>query len=181
MRDPYFRNSGDGDKAYERRSRASQRASSKRMRELAAWSKRQEKEQLRAERQAQRENISAQKENLRLRQEEIINSVEEKNKELSEHIDSLRKVLEHTLAVNDVISFDTLKVKKNTLLCAALNLIRKYYPPSKTNFTVNPLNWFTRLIPGAEKRYGRKVRETEENYNAAVKSLKTGSRKKCRD
>ena len=173
MRDPYFRNSGDGDKAYERRSRASQRASSKRMRELAAWSKRQEKEQLRAERQAQRENISAQKENLRLRQEEIINSVEEKNKELSEHIDSLRKVLEHTLAVNDVISFDTLKVKEEyPPFAPPLNLIRKYYPPSKTNFTVNPLNWFTRLIPGAEKRYGRKVRETEENYNAAVKKSK---------
>ena len=173
MRDPYFRNSGDGDKAYERRSRASQRASSKRMRDLGAWSKRQEKEQLRAERQAQRENISAQKENLRLRQEEIINSVEEKNKELSEHIDSLRKVLEHTLAVNDVISFDTLKVKEEyPPFAPPLNLIRKYYPPSKTNFTVNPLNWFTRLIPGAEKRYGRKVRETEENYNAAVKKSK---------
>lgn len=169
MRDPYFRNSGDGVKASERRSRASQRASSKRMRELAAWSRTQESERLRAEKQAQREYISSQKENIRLKQEGIIRDVEEKNHEIAQHIETLQRILEHTLSVDDTISVGSLKVKEEyPSFSLPVNLLKKKYPPNKSGFSVKPLNWVTRLLPGAEERYKRKLKEAEEKYLEAV-------------
>lgn len=132
-----------------------------------------QKELERVQRQAERGRITIEKEKIRLMQEDIIRDIEEKNLEISQQVEFLKKILEHTLSVDDTISFESLKVKEEyPPFSPPINLIKKYYPPSKTNFTVNPLNWFTRLIPGAEKRYGRKVREAEEKYNDAVKKSK---------
>ncbi len=169
MRDPYFRHSGDGVKDAAWRDRASQRASSKRMRELSAWSKKMERERAQAERQAQREYIASQKESIRLKQASIIEDVAEKNRALSSHVESLTKLLEHTLTINDTISFETLKVKEDFApFSPPTNLLRKKYPPDKKEFSISPLNWFTRLLPSAEARHEKKVKEADENYRKAV-------------
>jgi restriction system protein len=161
--------SGDGVKDFEFRQRASQRASAKRLRQVMAWGRQQERERARAERQAQRALITAQKENIRLKQEEISRDIEAKNRELAENVASLHRILGHTLSVNDSISFDSLKVKEEyPQLTPPANLLKKKYPPAKSKFSVKPLNWFTRLIPGAPARHEKKLKTAEENYRQAV-------------
>lgn len=162
--------SGDGVKDFEFRQRASQRASAKTLRQALAWGRQQERERTRTERQAQRTFITAQKENIRLKQEEISRDVEAKNRELAEHVAALQKILEHTLSVNDTISFDTLKVNEDfPPLSVPEHLMKKNRPPDKNMFSVKPLNWFTKLFPKAEERHDRKRREAEEKYREATK------------
>lgn len=160
--------SGDGIKDYEFRQRASQRASGKRLRAVNAWAKGLERERARAEKQMQRANIAAQKENIRSKQEEITRDVEEKNHAIAQHIETLQRILLHTLSVDDTISFDSLKIKEECpVFSPPINLLKKRYPPDKGGFLVKPLNWFTRLLPGSEERYKRKLKEADEKYQQA--------------
>lgn len=77
--------------------------------------------------------------------------------------------MEHTLTINDTISFDTLKVKEDLAqFSPPSNLLKKKYPPDKKEFAIKPLNWFTRLLPSAEARHERKVREADEKYRKAI-------------
>lgn len=163
--------SGDGVKDFEFRQRASQRASAKRLRAIGAWAKSQERERARAEKQSQRAYVAAQKENIRSKQEEIARDIEAKNRELAEHVDLLQKILEHTLSVDDTISFDALKVKEDfPPLSIPEHLMKKNRPPDKNMFSAKPLNWFTKLCPKAEQRNDRKRREAEEKYKEATKN-----------
>lgn len=102
-------------------------------------------------------------------QEEVIRDIEEKNHEIGQHIEMLQRILEHTLSIDDTISFDSLKVKEEyPIFSPSVNLLKKKYLPDKGGFSVKPLNWFTRLFPGAENRYKRKLKEAEEKYWQAV-------------
>ncbi len=123
----------------------------------------------RLQRQAERDRIKLEKEKMRLMQEEVIRDIEEKNHEIAQHIEMLQRTLEHTLSVDDTISFNSLKVKEEyTSFSPPANLLKKKYPPDKNGFSVKPLNWFMRLLPGADDRYKRKLKEAEEKYRKAV-------------
>lgn len=123
----------------------------------------------RIQRQTERDRIKLEKEKLRLMQKEVIRDVVEKNHDIAQHIENLQNILKHTISVDDTISFDSLKVKEEyPAFSSPANLLKKKYPPDKSDYSVNPLNWFTRFLPGAANRYKRKMKEAEEKYRQAV-------------
>lgn len=128
-----------------------------------------QREYERLQHQNERERVRLEKEKIRLKQQEIALEIQDKNNELTRHIETLQKILEHTLTINDTISFNSLKIKEEfPTFMPPEHLLKKINPPDKSNFAVKPLNWFTRLIPGAEERQGKKVKEAENKYRYAV-------------
>lgn len=167
----YTATSGDGIKDSERRSKQSYRRMVASIKQGATLFRRVERERVKAERQAERMRVLQEKENHRLYVESRIKVAEEQNQKLSEHVNKLQNILEYTLSVNDAVSFDSLKIKKDFPPFSPPEfLLKSYQIPDKAQFLVKPLNWFTRLIPGAEERYKQKVRVAEYKYHLAVKS-----------
>src|SRR5918912_2398240 len=73
--------------------------------------RRQVRERERASRQAERARTLAMKEARQRYLEERAQEVEDRNRELAERMDELRSVLEHTLTVDDTITFNSLRIK----------------------------------------------------------------------
>lgn len=90
------------------------------------------------------------------------------NRDLQAFEESLSKLLEATLDVDDFIDFEKLKVtpglppfKPGALASAAPAVKRSAYLPE-------PLTWAQKIVPGAKARYDKQVAEAEAAFQEAV-------------
>jgi restriction system protein len=131
-------------------------------------------------RQMEREVKRAEKEAKQAYIEERIEETQEKNEEINEKFDELKTILEHTLEVDDNISFDSLKIKEKYKPFQIPKDLKPKDPPIKEYFfrrptgdglTMAPIirpDWFMMLFPWVKKRYEEEIANAEERYNDAV-------------
>jgi restriction system protein len=141
-------------------------------RQIEAANRRMEREAARREREYEKEmkRLAKAEKEIYLLEREV--EVDEKNLELSEKIDELCGILEHTLLVDDTISFDSLlPVDKPTLTLSA-ELTAKTFRPELEDYTykVKQPSWLGRMLPGWEERYREALKKAKREYEQAVKS-----------
>lgn len=116
----------------------------KTQREAEAARKRAERERVAAERQAERARSLGQKEARQRYLEERSASVVDQNQELAFRIEELRSILQHTLTVNDTISFASLRLQAE---------VPTFAPPQDLLTAIKPPSKLTSFIPGVQKEY----------------------------
>lgn len=132
---------------------------------VARESARSARESQRLARTAERQRARALKEQDRLdkmqskleRQEYLesrMEEVEELNEELRDHVNQLKGILEHTLKIDDTISFDSLRMNEKAPV----------FEPPKQWDRVPPAepSFFAKLLPGSKERYERQLKEYAE-------------------
>lgn len=140
-------------------------------RQAEAAHRRQVRENARIMRENARAAAAMEKEEKKryLRMREL--KVEDLKEELADRLQDLRQILDHTLSVDDTISFESLKIQEK-------------FPPFKKPATLNDPpakptleqftsqlkkpNWFSRTFLKGDEEYGRWLKEAEEKYRAAV-------------
>jgi hypothetical protein len=149
----------------ERRSRIeAERLARQSEREVEKLARQRERDAERFFRQKERDAKRAEKEAKQAYIEQRLKETEEKNEDIADRIDDIKSILQHTLKVDDTISFESLKMDEKYKLfhipndCKPAALIAS--PPVKDDFIINvlQLNWFMILFPWVKKRYER------ENY-----------------
>jgi restriction system protein len=149
---------------------AAARNAARAQRQAEANYRRQVREHERAVRQAERTRTMAAKEARQRYLEERMQEAEDGNFELAERMEELRTILEHTLTVDDAISFDSLRIKEQYPPFAPPNeLIMNYPRPSREQFlsAVKALGLLGKMIPGAKAKHERAIGEAEARYQAA--------------
>jgi len=94
-----------------------------------------------------------------------------KNNELAQQIESLQRVLKHTLKVNDGISFESLRSReKYSPRRISPELTTAKPAPNKEQFLaqVKPMSFLENTL-GQKGRYQREIQAAEEQYAAALK------------
>ena len=129
-------------------------------------------------RQRERDSKRAYKEAKQAYIEQRLKETEEKNEDVADRIDDIKSILQHTLKVDDTISFKSLKIKEKYELfhmpndCKPAALTAP--PPVKDDFMVNVIqpNWLMMLFPWVKKRYEREIAkavvESEDSYSKAL-------------
>lgn len=140
------------------------------------------KEVARAERQAViqrkraiRENEKALQQRQKQTQQEYLEQrltdVEEINAEIAEWIHQLKTLLESTLGVEDIISFEDLRIRETfppieipqELL--AVSTLPTFHKPE------SPPQWLIQLLPFLKQRYINKLKQAESNYQINKKNF----------
>lgn len=150
------------------------REQAKAQKQREAEQKRLAKEQARALREAERAQALSNKADKQRYLEARVNEVADQNNELVEQIESLKYILKHTLKVNDVITFDSLRVhEKYSPRRVPSELTTAKPAPDKEHFLaqVKPVGFLGNVL-GGKGRYEREIQVAEEQYAAAVKSHK---------
>lgn len=129
--------------------------------------KRYEREQIRFAKEQQRQQIQNEKEAKLLYIESRIEETGDLNSELGERIEELYGILDHTLQVNDMISFSSLKINEKFKDFNAPNSIS--VPLTKPQLDdymskIKPPNLLTKLMPGSEKKYQKALSEARQQY-----------------
>jgi restriction system protein len=125
------------------------RAQARQQREFGRQAKARARAQAQAEKEAKRQYTEARAQ-----------ETDEKNKELSERLSDLQSILEHTLAIDDTISFDDLRIHD------------EFRPPPQRNAffqRAKKPGCLESLIPGVQGRYQRAFKQAEADYQGAVK------------
>jgi restriction system protein len=129
--------------------------------------KRAERERLQAIRNAERQAAAAAKEAKQRYLEDRINEVEDKNAEIARRMEEFKGILSHTLAVDDRIDFDTLRIYEKFPDFAPPEEIAKAVsaPLEETylNFVKQP-SFLSKLVPGWSKRHGKAIALARERY-----------------
>jgi len=149
---------------------AREQAKAQRQREAAQ--KRLAAAQTRAKREAERASALRNKTDKQRYLEARINETADKNNELAEQIESLKRILKHTLKVNDVITFDSLRIhEKYSPRPIPPILTTRNAAPTKEQFLakVKPLSFLENTL-GRKGRYERDIEAAEEQYAAALKA-----------
>jgi restriction system protein len=149
---------------------AAARDAARAQRQAEANCRRQVRERERAVRQAERSRALAAKEARQRYLEERTQEVEDRNSELAERMDELRSTLEHTLNVDDTITFDSLRIKEQYQPFSPPRELTANYPrPLREQFlsSVKAPGLLGKLIPGAKAKHERAVGEAEARYQAA--------------
>lgn len=149
---------------------AAARNAARAQRQAEANYRRQIREHERAVRQAERSRTMAVKEARQRYLEERTLEVEDRNSEMAERMDELRTILEHTLTLDDSISFDSLRLPQSfTPFRPPDELSNPIVAPVRDSFFVGlePLTWSQKLLPGMKGRYQRALDQAEENYQSA--------------
>ncbi|MDQ3917062.1 MAG: restriction endonuclease [Acidobacteriota bacterium] len=104
--------------------------------------------------------------------EDRIQEVEDMNAALSRRVEELCAVLSHTLAVDDTIHFDSLRIhEKFPAFTPPRELTVSPPPPQRESFLseVRPLDWLDKLIPGSKAKHERALEEAESRYQATLR------------
>ncbi len=148
---------------------------------------RNQREQEKLVRARQRESEKQQRESIRLKAqadkeakqlylESRIQETEDNNKQLAERLSELNGILEQTLTVNDTISFDNLRIYDKFQDFTLPNDLQKIsQPPKPEAFLANikKPNALEKLIPGAEDRFQKAIKQAKINYQAMKKKYET--------
>lgn len=132
------------------------REQARRQRELERQAKARVRAQAQAEKEAKRQYV-----------ETRAQETDDRNEELTERLSGLQSVLEHTLAIDDTISFDDLRIHDEFRA-----------PPQRGTFlkSLKKPGSLGGLIPGAQGRYQRALQQAEANYQAAMKKYEEEKR-----
>jgi restriction system protein len=106
-----------------------------------------------------------------------------KNEEISNRLDELKSILQHTLEVDDTISFGSLKIEEEYNSFQIPKNLRQADPPIKENFfkpIIRP-NWLMMLFPWVKKRYEKELANAEEQFNNAVIAHEFNEEKKKKE
>ena len=102
--------------------------------------------------------------------------------ELEEKISGLKTILEHTLGVNDVLSFDSLRNHdKYVIKPVPLSLTEIRNPPVADEYhaKVKPRT-FLEKATGNKRRYEQQVQSAEEDYQAALRNHEAAEEKRIK-
>lgn len=137
----------------------------------------------RTQREAARNKAQSDKEEKLRYLESRVDETEEKNEQLSERINELSGILEHTLQVDDTISFDSLRIKEQFHEFTIPPELQKTPPPPQLEeflAAVKKPGTIEKLIPGAEGRYQKALQEaknafqfSQEKYQAYMADRET--------
>ncbi len=121
----------------------------------------------RAQREATRQKVQSDKEAKQRYLESRMEETEDKNKQLSERIGELSKILEYTLQVDDTISFDSLRIKDQfRYFTLPEDLQTAPKPPQLETFlgVVKKPGTFEKLIPGVDARYQKALQDARDKF-----------------
>jgi restriction system protein len=146
------------------------RESARRQRQAEAASKRQARGHAQFLREVEKEKRIKTKEDKQQYLERRIEETGEKNVELSELLDELKGILNHTLSLNDTIQFDSLRIKEQYSSDPVPNeLSTPQQPPDQRAFIsqVKAPTFLEKALGG--KRYERELAEAEARYLTAIR------------
>ncbi len=133
-----------------------------------------ERQAIRAHREQVREYISLLKEEKKEEKQAYLESrrheVDDLNEDLAERLDALQELLQHTLGIDDTISFCSLRPKQKPVLEIPNVLSTPSHEPKFEDFMikVQKPSWFQKLIPGWENRYNRLLNYAQVEYEKAI-------------
>lgn len=134
-------------------------------------------------RQLERDAKRGEKEAKQAHIEQRIDETQEKNEDITERLDELRSILQHTLEVDDTISFNSLKMEEKYKQFQTPNDLKPAGPPIKDHYLnsiIHP-NWFMMLFPWVKNRYERDLANADERFNKAVIEFENNEDKKKKD
>jgi restriction system protein len=108
----------------------------------------------------------------------------DRTEELNGRVDALKGLLEHTLAVDDTIAFDDLRIKEEfPPFAPSVELANPVPKPRKEDFlsAVKPPGAIARLFPWVKKQHQRKLQIAEAAHETALKragEVEVGRQKK---
>lgn len=120
----------------------------------------------RARKAYERGQALGEKERKRLYLEARTAEVEAQNAELQARNDSLESLLASTLAVDDYLDFETLKVEPEVPPFQPGSLDVAEPPPVIDTFTPPPLSGMAKLVPGAKAKYAQAVETGKQAFAA---------------
>ncbi len=160
------------------------REQARRQRQAEAAQKRQVKELVRQAREAERARIRQaalqSKEDKQRYLAARIEEVDDSNAELAERIQELRCVLDHTLSVDDVIEFESLRIRDEySPLPIPQELTDLVPPPDRQAFVAGvKAPGFLGNALGLKGRYQRELQAAHEQYEAAFKAYEEAQNEK---
>ena len=157
------------------------RESARRNRMRDAQIRRQERERIRSLRETERLKILSDKEARQDYLEKRALEVEDKNEDLAEFIENLKTILEHTLKINDTISFDSLRSMEDyPPLTLAKELTTQPPMPSKDNYyaSIKAPSFLGKLMPGSKRKYQQAQKEAEEKFQSHMKNYEMAEAKR---
>ena len=143
------------------------RASAKREREQQKHERNMRQAAERARKQDVKLRAQADKEEKQRYLEERIQETENLNQDLENRISELSNVLEHTLTINDSISFESLRIHEEfRKLELPEELQKEHIPINREQYfaKIPKPSTLDKLIPGWEGRYQAKLRDAEKNF-----------------
>ncbi len=156
------------------------REQARRERRLEAEHRRIQRETARRARDTERSNRLKEKEDKQRYLEARLDETAEKNVELVERIEELQHILEHTLSVNDAITFEALRIRDGYTPSQIPKDLTVLQPsPRKQAFLleVRQMGFFENLF-GFKGRYLRETEAAGARYDAALKSWEASEKKR---
>ena len=146
---------------------AREAARSKRLAE--AEHRRQLRASMQAQRYEERQRAFEDKEAKLRYVEERIAEAQDKTIEAQDRVNELRQILQHTLSVDNTISFGSLKIKEEFPAFSPIpELANPLSPPSNEEFLkdIKPPSRLKKLLPGSQDRASREARLLENRVDA---------------
>jgi restriction system protein len=156
------------------------RDSARRQRQAETERKRQERSQIQAARNAERNKKLLDKENKQRYLEARIEETAENNTELAEKIEALQGILEHTIDIDDTISFESLRIRDNySPMPIPQDLSTEKPAPDKRKFiTAVKTPGFLENALGMKGRYQREIQAAEAQYEVARKTYEASEQER---
>ena len=156
------------------------RDTARRQRQAEAEKKRQERSQIQAARNAERAEKLLDKENKQRYLEARIEETAENNAEIAEKIKALQGILEHTLGIDDTITFDSLRIRDNySPMPIPQDLSTAKPPPDKRRFVESVKTpGFLENALGMKGRYQREIQVAEAQYEVALTAYKASEQER---
>jgi restriction system protein len=154
---------------------AAARDAARAQRQAEAHHRRQLREHERSLRQAERNRLLSAKEERQRYLEERLQDVQDQNASLADRIQELRTILEQTLAVDDTISFHSLRPHEEFPPFVVPKVLAEPYPEPVGQSFLAPIrtpNWFMNLFPSVKAKHQHALGEANEEYQAALKQHK---------
>jgi restriction system protein len=149
------------------------REAARRQRLAEAEHRRQLRASIQAERDEERQRALEAKEAKQQHIEERIAEAQDKTIEVQDRINELKQILQHTLSVDDTITFDSLRIKEKIPPFSPKPELANPSPlPSKDEFLqdIKPPSGLQKLIPGSQDRYRTALGQAESKYRAAFRT-----------
>ncbi len=148
------------------------REQARHQRQAEAERKRREREQIKRARENERYEKLREKENKQRYLEARNEETADKNEELVDAIRQLQQILEHTLTVDDTITFDSLRIhEKFSPILIPQELTVAKSPPDAQTFRAKVKNpSFLENALGLKGRFQRELQAAKEQYEAALKA-----------
>ncbi|MBF8276676.1 MAG: Restriction endonuclease [Candidatus Brocadiaceae bacterium] len=149
-------------------------------RRAEAEKKRQQRDCLQYQRQLERTQRLRDKEEKQRYLEQRLEEAADKNVELAERLDSLRRVLNHTISTNDTIRFETLRIRKQFKpVPTPKNISLGTRPPQKEDFVVKVKTpGFLEKTFGFKKRYESELVTANAQYEKARLTFERAERER---